>query len=297
MSKLWTPQPLLPPPTPTEYLHAYRDVARGAQQNSAAVAAGVLPPHATAAPELAYHQYVEDHGLYVQAMLRMKDELHAASLLKKAFKEHRSLDTAATLAKVVAPSGRNPINLAPGITHNVVGDVFAPPQGGIHTAAHFLTYKQRVKQTPPAPKPAVVAAKNQLRSMKTIAKTEAIKTKATKVVSAATAGSTNAVAKQTYSRVLATERSTNAPLAAKAVASAQYARALSKLDKVESKRVPLYNRNGGNAAMPQQPSGTFLGPRRYGVEVTTTTHKTANQDGSWVQVVRKGKQRQSAANL
>jgi len=243
----WSVQPVAPPPSPSEYFkilitaagHPITSGSAGQSGVTALLAAGLVDP---------YERYLADHTKYVTYMNELKYKLSCEATFDKAVKSAMAFDLKATAASLQKTSGRKDIRMKrmkPATRIEPICDA-------------YLVYKPRTKIAPPAPKPEIVKAKADLRAAKATAKAGKITALAEKVTKSQQVQASRVRANLTYAEALVGTRAANAPAAAALTAEMVHARAFLRKERVESKRVPLYQNKGGNAAMPDAPSGDFL---------------------------------------
>jgi L-ribulose-5-phosphate 3-epimerase UlaE len=196
-----------------------------------------------------YELYLQDHVKHVTYLTELKYKLRTEAAFDKAAKKQVTLDT----KMWAVPESSS------GLSFDDVRNKRNRPVTRIAPACgNMIFYKKKVKTEPPAPKPEIVAAKKAVKSAKVIAKAEKLGLLAEKITEKQKVRSSRVRSDLTYAQAVVAKRSENAPAAAQNAAATIHARSYLRQERVESKRVPLYERRGGNAAMPEQPSGGFL---------------------------------------
>jgi len=226
--------PLRGPPAPEEYLKLHIALGKGA------------PPAGF------YSQYLEDYQKYLDKDRVVKYHAHVDGMYRKAvkkeFSEEITLEYARTLKSLV---GTHP-------TAAHVAELGGVPGASDSATAKLMRFKPRVKQAPPEPVPAIVAAKSALKRKKRDAKVKALTAQAVQIGATSDVKAADATAKRTYASVLATSSRLNAESAAKVVAETRQARVYLRKEKVETKRVATMFKGGVQTKLPDKPQGTFL---------------------------------------
>lgn len=227
-----------------------------------------------------YAVYLEDYTHYVNMMQHTKDRLHSDAVFNKAVKQAYSYDL---------KGGPETFRGTPSFKADFLDRLKGNPMtvaNPIVTARHVQMH-QRKKNAPSTPKPELVEGKKLLRAAKVKAKAEKLKTAAQAISERPAVAASRVRAGLTYAKALAADREKHATTAAKLAADTVQARSYLRKERTEAKRVPLYARNGGNAALPDEPAGDFLVSRDASTRVRVVATTTTNAENSTKKIVEK----------